>query len=108
MTVIYVSEAQNKNMAVQRANTFPNKLILITHLGECLCLQSPSRMLSMAVAVFFYTYSLLPLLAIPDVKMYLDTFLIQLFLRFCNVLCKAVPHPCAVTRDSSQSCHRGL
>lgn len=32
MTVIYDSEAQNTNRAVQRANTFPNKLILIIQL----------------------------------------------------------------------------
>lgn len=92
-------------MAVQRANTFPNKLIFITHLGECVCLQYPSRRLSMAVLIFILYYLCF---AIPNVKMYLDPFLIQLFLMFCNVLCKAVPHPCAVTRDTSQSCHRGL
>lgn len=38
MTVIYVSEAQNTNMAVQGANTFPNKLILIIQLGGYVCL----------------------------------------------------------------------
>lgn len=49
MTVIYVSEAQNTNMAVQRANTVPNKLILIIQLGEYVRLRSPDSRLSMAV-----------------------------------------------------------
>lgn len=66
MTVIYVSEAQNKNMAVQRANTFPNKLILIIHLGECICLEPPSRRLSWQLLFSFDTYSLLALLCYPQ------------------------------------------
>lgn len=35
--------------------------------------------------------------------MSIDTFLIQLFLMFPNVLCKAVPHPCAVPKLSQEA-----
>lgn len=49
MTVIYVAEAQNTNMAVQRANTFPNTLILIIQLGEFVRLRFPDGRLPKAV-----------------------------------------------------------
>jgi len=75
MTVIYVSEAQNTNMAVQRANTFPEKLILIIQLGEYIC---PLTGGCPVLLVSFDTYSRYLWFVIPNVKISMDSFLIQL------------------------------
>lgn len=66
----------------------------------------------MAVAGFFLVFILYYLcFAIPNVKISIDTFLIQLFLVFPDVLCKAVPqspgtHP-KVSQEALTSAARG-